>query len=759
MEWTHGPPYDYYATTECKAHPEAPLYNGGILVDRTGKIPMTYYKMETGVYSPAFVLYNLTATTRYSFSCWVKTEGTYSTLLKARLSTESSTSCIGTALASSDCWSFLKGGFVLDSPSQTSIIYFQNVDVNNPIEISVTSPSLQPFSVEQWKTQQEENIRTKRKRAVTVHVSDSQGNHIVGASVTAQQLSKDFPFGSAIAKTILGNAAYQAWFSKRFNAAVFENELKWYTTEPDKGKLNYTLADELLGFVRANQIVARGHNIFWEDPKYTPSWVQNLTGEELRAAVKSRIDSLLTRYKGEFVHWDVSNEMLHFDFYEQRLGYNATLDFFATAQNSDPLATLFMNDFNVIETCDDVNSTVDSYASRLKELKEGGAILEGVGLEGHFSKPNIPLMRAVLDKLATLKLPIWLTEIDISNYFDQQTQAIHLEEVLREGFSHPSMNGIMLWTAIHPYGCYQMCLTDGNFRNLPAGDVVDNLLQEWETKQAGGATDERGYPNSKFFGLLCFISTLDDGVCILDVEKPERLKVAKIKHASIAILTMLIFYFEKEGRSSMSFRVELGRDGMINLYKQMVINIVRRETFKRIVRRSKRVLELGSGYGLAGLSIAGSSDAHIQRNISVNAGAFGNTKVKSMTLHWNEEPAADILNSFDVIVASDCTFFKEFHESLARIVKSLLKYSEGSEAIFLSPRRGDSLDKFLEKIMEASLQYELVEKYDSQVWNLHQHFLKGQHETSSNWNRNDRKTCWLSLYNRLYIKSRQLLVW
>ncbi|XP_008788407.2 endo-1,4-beta-xylanase 5 [Phoenix dactylifera] len=496
-----GPRYDYYASTECKTYPEAPLYDGGILADRTGKIPMTYYKMETGVYSPAFVLDNLTGTTRYTFSCWVKIKGTVSTLLKARLSTETSTSkCVGTASAKSSCWSFLKGGFVLDSPSQTSILYFQDVEANNAIEISVTSPSLQPFSVEQWKTQQEEKIRTKRKRVATVHVSDSQGNHITGASVTAQQLSKDFPFGSAIAKTILGNTAYQAWFAKRFNAAVFENELKWYTTEPEPGKLNYTLADELLEFVRANQIVARGHNIFWEDPKYTPSWVQNLTGDELRAAVKSRIDSLLTRYKGEFVHWDVSNEMLHFDFYEQRLGYNATFDFFATAQQSDPYATLFMNDFNVIETCDDVNSTVDSYASRLKEIKEGGGVLEGIGLEGHFSKPNFPLMRAVLDKLATLKLPIWLTEIDISNSFDQQTQAIYLEEVLREGFSHPSVNGIMLWTAIHPYGCYQMCLTDGNFHNLPAGDAVDGLLQEWETKEARGATDERG--SYSFIGFL-----------------------------------------------------------------------------------------------------------------------------------------------------------------------------------------------------------------------------------------------------------------
>ena len=33
----------------------------------------------------------------------------------------------------------------------------------------------------------------------------------------------------------------------------------------------------MLEFIRANQIIARGHNIFWEDPKYTPQWVRDLT--------------------------------------------------------------------------------------------------------------------------------------------------------------------------------------------------------------------------------------------------------------------------------------------------------------------------------------------------------------------------------------------------------------------------------------------------------------------------------------------------
>lgn len=203
---------------------------------------------------------------------------------------------------------------------------------------------------------------------------------------------------------------------------MFENELKWYATEPEQGKINYTIADQMLEFVRANQIIARGHNIFWEDPKYTPAWVVNLTGCELQSAVKSRIQSLMSKYKEEFIHWDVSNEMLHFDFYEHRLGPEATLHFYKTAHQSDPLATLFMNEFNVLETCSDVNSTVDSYILRLRELQRGGISMDGIGLEGHFTVPNLPLMRGILDKLATLELPIWLTEVDISSKLDMETQ-------------------------------------------------------------------------------------------------------------------------------------------------------------------------------------------------------------------------------------------------------------------------------------------------------------------------------------------------
>ncbi|KAE8725562.1 choline transporter-related family protein [Hibiscus syriacus] len=167
----------------------------------------------------------------------------------------------------------------------------------------------------------------------------------------------------------------------------------------------------------------------------------------------------MSKYKGEFIHWDVSNEMLHWDFYEQRLGPQATLHFYQTAHQEDPLATLFMNEFNVVKTCSDVKSTVDTFIERIRDLERGGMYMNGIELQG-----------------------------------------VYLEQVLREGFSHPSVNGIMLWTALHPKGCYQMCLTGENLKNLPAGDVVDKLLKEWESGEMNGVTDE--YGSYSFYGFL-----------------------------------------------------------------------------------------------------------------------------------------------------------------------------------------------------------------------------------------------------------------
>lgn len=59
-------------------------------------------------------------------SGWVKINGADSAAIKASLTTDNSTfKCMGTVMAKRGCWSFLKGGFVLDSSLTSALIYFQ----------------------------------------------------------------------------------------------------------------------------------------------------------------------------------------------------------------------------------------------------------------------------------------------------------------------------------------------------------------------------------------------------------------------------------------------------------------------------------------------------------------------------------------------------------------------------------------------------------------------------------------------------------
>lgn len=76
-----------------------------------------------------------------------------------------------------------------------------------------------------------------------------------------------------------------------------------------------------------------------------------------------------------------------------------------------------------------------------------------------------------------------------------------MEEVLREVYSHPAVQGIIIWSgwraencAVNCTGknCTNMCLTDENFNILPNGYVVDKLLKEWRTDKAVGTTTSSG---------------------------------------------------------------------------------------------------------------------------------------------------------------------------------------------------------------------------------------------------------------------------
>ncbi|KAH9655658.1 GH10 domain-containing protein [Citrus sinensis] len=398
----------------------------------------------------------------YTLSAWIQvSEG--AAPVTAVFKTITGFKHAGAVVAESKCWSMLKGGLSPDA-SGLAELYFENHKTN-----------------------------------VRIQAVDKQGKPLQNANISIEQKQLQFPFGCAINKNILTNTAYQNWFTSRFKVTAFEDEMKWYSTEASPGREDYSASDAMLQFAKNHNIAVRGHNIFWDDPQYQPGWVNSLSPSDLSKAADKRINSVTSRYKGQVIAWDVVNENLHFSFFESKLGQNASGVFFNRVHSLDGATTLFMNDYNTIEDSRDGKATPAMYLQKLRQISEfpGNQNLRiGIGLESHFSTPNIPYMRASIDTLGATGLPIWLTEVDVQS---SPNQAQYLEQILREAHAHPKVQGIVVWAAWKPSGCYRMCLTDNNFKNLATGDVVDKLLHEWGSKRLEGKTDADGFFDTTLF--------------------------------------------------------------------------------------------------------------------------------------------------------------------------------------------------------------------------------------------------------------------
>jgi GH35 family endo-1,4-beta-xylanase len=329
-----------------------------------------------------------------------------------------------------------------------------------------------------------------RKRDVILKFSGVDSSISFGTLVKVRQTKNSFPFGSCVNRTNIDNEDFVDFFTKNFNWAVFGNELKWYWTEPQQGNFNYKDADEILDLCKSHDIETRGHCIFWEVEGTVQSWIRNLNKTDLATAVQNRLTGLLSRYKGKFRHYDVNNEMLHGSFYQDRLGKDTRANMFKTAHQLDPSPILFVNDYHVEDGCD-TRSSPEKYIEHVIDLQEQGAPVGGVGIQGHIDSPVGSVVCSALDKLGILGLPIWFTELDVSS-INEHVRADDLEVMLREGFAHPAVDGIMLW------GFWELFMSRDNSHLVNAeGDINGAgarylaLKKEW-LSHANGHIDDQG---------------------------------------------------------------------------------------------------------------------------------------------------------------------------------------------------------------------------------------------------------------------------
>jgi len=206
-----------------------------------------------------------------------------------------------------------------------------------------------------------------------------------GAQVKVEQLRHEFWFGAALSSGAFSGrlsaedqSRYEETFLSNFNAAVTENALKWHDMERRRGDVNYDVVDAILEWTDKHDIPLRGHCVFWGIPGRVQNWLKQLDNEALRETLKNRATTVARRYRGRFAEYDLNNEMMHANYYADRLGDGITKEMAKWFKEADPDARLFVNDYDVL-----TGKRLEDYIRHIRGLLEQGVPLAGIGVQGH----------------------------------------------------------------------------------------------------------------------------------------------------------------------------------------------------------------------------------------------------------------------------------------------------------------------------------------------------------------------------------------
>ncbi|XP_066273254.1 uncharacterized protein [Branchiostoma lanceolatum] len=388
----------------------------------------------------------------YMFTMWVKLldggDTPYNVMAKLNVGfkdgSQSWLEIVSLTVSAQDGWTRLSAGYTVDDYGNTvsSVrLYAEGPppDVRFLID-DVSFLSFMDSSQSDWKFEANTRIEQLRKRYVTLRVQTPNAHDI---SVEIIQTKSHFAFGSAVnAWRMPTESRYANFFFDNFEWAVLEANHKWKQNEPQEGQLDWTRADRTMEMLESRGVTIRGHCVFWSVPDYVPDWLKGYSASEVEQKCWKRVDDAVGRYAGRLAHWDVNNEMLHGSFFKDKTGSSQIrYEMFRKVKEKDPTAKLFLNDYNVVTG---YWSTRD-YANQITEFLNNGAPVDGAGAQGHFGRRPDPVnFLHCLNTLASRGLPVWITELDV-NEPDEYVRADGYEDGLRAAFSHPGVEGVLLW--------------------------------------------------------------------------------------------------------------------------------------------------------------------------------------------------------------------------------------------------------------------------------------------------------------------------
>lgn len=239
----------------------------------------------------------------------------------------------------------------------------------------------------------------------------------------------------------------------------------WSSSEPQRGVFDFTASDAAMAEAAARGLRVRGHPLVW-GRLALPAWV-NAVGDaaEMRAVLRTHIETLVGRYAGRVAQWDVVNEPLTFFgtpgttdglepyVFQRLLGPGYIEEALRIAHAADPQAKLFVNELLALAP----GPKQDRFFRLAQDLLAAGAPLHGVGFQGHVAPPYLPTyrptraeMEATIARFAALGLAVEITEVDVSVpaprtpcTLAEQGRTYH--DVMAACLAVPACTGVTVW--------------------------------------------------------------------------------------------------------------------------------------------------------------------------------------------------------------------------------------------------------------------------------------------------------------------------
>ncbi|MBO4885609.1 MAG: endo-1,4-beta-xylanase [Clostridia bacterium] len=354
-----------------------------------------------------------------------------------------------------------------------------------------------------------------RKAQARLRLLNPDGTPAANRRVTADQTGHAFLFGCgafdavALAQPLdeAGRAFLEARMDKwlgLFNYGTLP--FYWGRYEPQEGRTAFRETMAAARWLTARGARVKGHPLCWHTA--CAPWLMAWPDEEILRRQLERIRRDVTAYKGVIDMWDVINEVVimpDFDKYDNavtrickaRGRIRLVKDVFAAARESNPDATLLINDFN----------TGPAYEILIDGLLQAGVPVSAIGIQSHQHQGywGLDRLNDVLERFSRFGLPIHFTEntlvsgslipphiVDLNDWQveswpstpeGEERQAREIGEMYEALFSHPLVEAITTWDFSD--GCWLRApsgLVREDNSEKPAYRALERLIHgEWET--------------------------------------------------------------------------------------------------------------------------------------------------------------------------------------------------------------------------------------------------------------------------------------